>query len=339
MTKYIRMNEIILPDMESMLIRCGFASSRADLMLKIMRIKDPKLTGDKKIFRIFRKGNESLLNYENKQYLKKEFKKLIGTERKEIMPNLLDIRTPGYWAQYQGFFLGYKSPVSRYVLKLCEHEKKTLLKIHKPKESMKPDEHIILEIKTWLRLSDHMLVKLTNGCYVNDEDLGRMKGVLHAHRFINLAAIMEFDMKRSISGYPNDGIIKQLLPSIGKDRNVESSISKLMKLLYTSVGYSSQEKFVDDLCREGMEADSVKKRLNRWKSGKNSIDVKKFMNLFFSKNSTKLSEYYFPEEILYICIILDQVLKDCLSLGLSANEVVNEFHCYEEYENINFDIE
>lgn len=344
MAKYININQgVILPDIVSMLIRCGIASSRTDLMFKIMRLKDPTLKADKKLFRIcreFSKGKEGPLNYNNRQYMKKEFGKILGSGRREFLPNISDIRNPGCWAIYQGFFTGYKSPASKYVLSLCEHEKITLKKIRKLKDSQNIDEHLRRELKAWLRLPIYVLDTLTNtnSSSINSDELDRVKGILYIHKFLHLAAIIDFDVKQCFNDYPSGGGVKRLLPSTDKTGNVDSSLNKLIRILYSSVGYSSQEKFIHDLCKEGMEPESVKKKVNRWKSGESSIDVKKFMELFFSKNKTGLSEFFFPEEILYICIVFDKIFKDCRILGLSPNEIINEFRRYEEYESINFSL-
>ena len=142
-------------------------------------------------------------------------------------------------------------------------------------------------------------------------------------------------MKSSKEEYPSS-FIKTIFPGYDEDGKIESSVSKLIKMLYRSVGYGSQEKFVEDLCSEGMEPESVKKKINRWKSGKNSINVTKFMSLFFSKNRTGLSEYYLPEEIVYISVVLDQVYNDCRSLGLTDNEVFEELGAYTRYITIDF---
>ena len=199
MAKYINLNEytlgVIFPDIENMLIRCGFASSKADFILKAMRIKEPSIKGDKKVFRIIRgfgERNDELLSYENRRYLKDEYKRLLGSSINRLELNFKELRNFGYWSVYKGFFSGYESPVSSYVIKLCEHEIDSLSIIHRSKNCEEIINRIESELRTWLRLPTHILVAISNVTPVEREELDRIKGILHIHRFMNLVAIFEF---------------------------------------------------------------------------------------------------------------------------------------------------
>lgn len=289
MTKLINMNTyiqgVIFPDILGMVIRCGFASSQADIALKACRLVDPSLKGDKKIFRIFRglgKGNVDLLGYKNRRYLKREFLKLFSKSSKKLRFTFSDMRNPGYWVAYKGFFTGHDSPASKYILDLCEREKVILNAIHKSGDIELAGKLIEKELKYIYFLRSDIFNYGTDSI-----NASKAQAYLHLHRFLHLAAVMEFDIISQENFSEVDGLIKPILPYQDSDGEYVSSVRLLIERIYKSIGYTSMESFSADLSKGDVDQrDTIRRRLDRWKSGENGVDVNAFINLIFSKNNT-----------------------------------------------------
>ena len=334
---------IIFPDIIDTLIKCGIVKSNADYNLKMLQEFDPTLTGDKLIFRDVRKLEDSFKD-KSKIMSPREIRVIIRKSLKvikNILPSecklkivLSDYRAMGNWFGYKAFLSEYQSDISDYVLELCQKEKQCLLIIRKTSDDIVHRREIIKLIRKTFHISDILLYKiekLTN-LEKNKDIINQFNASLRIHQFLHLISIVEHDL------YGDDkhtyNAVNHLLPYVNNKGKHMHSVNNLVIATYKKLGFKSQYKFVEYLSNEdAKEERKIKKQLNGWKTGKNVFTPKKFNELINKRKDKVTIDDELPAPLILISIILDQIYKDSLDMGMTQEWIINELNQYKRYMN------
>jgi len=340
---------IIFPNILEMLVKCKIFNSDADFDLKVLQQFNPALTRDKQIFRDIRDIEESSKNGKNLLSRSEERKKLRKSIRevKKIIPiecnrkvKASDFRVVSDWLAFKYYFEYVKSPISSYVLNLCKKEKQCLYDIKKTSEHLTSLNMRLDLMKEIFYIPKTIFEKLESAQKSNNFNLMKQASVelkisLEIHQYLHLAAIFEQNLYGEEKNKFN--AIQRLLPHFDSKGKLITSVASLMVVIYKKHKCKSLDDFAKYLSNKNInQMDTIKTKLNRWKSGRSSFTPRDFNTLICNPQNNLDIEEGLPEEIILISIIFDRIYKESINSGVTQEWVMKEFEKYTYYQKIQF---
>lgn len=341
---------IIFPDILEMLVKCKIFNSDADFDLKVLQQFNPSLTRDKQIFRDIRdieesskKGKNSLSRTDERKKIRKsirEIKKILPFEC-DIKVKASDFRVVSDWIAFKYYFEYVNAPISNYVLNLCKIEKQCLYDIKKSSEHLTSLNIRLGLIKEMFNIPNTIFENIELADKSNDINLMKqtsieLKTSLDIHQYLHLAALFEHDLYGE-EEKNNFNAIKRLLPHFDSKGKLITSVASLITVIYKKYKCKALDDFTKALSDKNIDqSDTIKTKLNRWKSGRSTFTPKDFNALICNPKNNLDIEEGLPEEIILIAIIFDRIYKESINLGMTQEWVMKEFEKYTYYQKIQF---
>ena len=340
---------LIFPDVVQALIDSNYIESYADAALQLERTFNPDTTGDADRFRELGKiqkmfKGEGVVPAKHSKKILYKFSEILKPHIDfPIRIELSDYRIPGGdYKLVKAFFLGHNIETTSdedqallaHVLALCEEEKKVLKNFD--------FENIPEFIRCKFYLSDdsletelHNIFPELNSFEDQKESLSEIVTlVIKTHQYLHLLAILEHHLVITHGKIFTQlqlrerKLITRLLPSTDSKGRYSGSVKKLLISIHEGLGFTSQSKFSESLCREGIDEQfSIIRRLNRWKSGKSRITPKELNKLFQRKNDAHI-----PDELIIVASLIDITARELMKVGLSEQWVIYELQKYKLYQ-------